>query len=320
MGRNQMPRDEQAVGSAAAVYPSYRALLPAGELSVRAAELVESLQACELCPRRCGTNRTAGEKGKCGVGRWALVSSWFPHHGEEFCLRGYRGSGTIFFAGCNLKCVFCQNYELSWDLAGEALGPDGLARAMLDLQRRGCHNINLVTPSHVVAQIVEALAIAAGQGLQIPIVYNTSGYDTVETLRRLEGVVDIYMPDLKFGDSRVAARYTAVADYWEVATAAVREMHRQVGDLELNGEGLARRGLLVRHLILPGGLAGSERVLRFLAEEISPNTAVNLMTQYYPAAHAFHYPELSRRISGGEYLAARRLADRLGLRRLEDMG
>ncbi|GAB4232996.1 MAG: radical SAM protein [Acidobacteriota bacterium] len=320
MSRNRTQGGETSFGPVAAPYPAYRALAAAGELRRRADRLLESLQSCELCPRRCGTNRAAGEEGKCGVARRALVSSWFPHHGEEFCLRGYRGSGTIFFAGCNLKCVFCQNYELSWHLAGDPMGPEELARAMLDLQRRGCHNINFVTPSHVVAQIVEALAIAAEEGLQIPIVYNTSAYDSVETLRLLEGVVDIYMPDLKFGDSRVAARYTAVADYWEVATAAVREMHRQVGDLELTGEGLARRGLLVRHLILPGGLAGSERVLRFLAEEISPNTAVNLMTQYYPAAHAFRYPELNRRISGGEYLAVRRLADQLGLRRLEDMG
>ncbi|HOM99249.1 MAG TPA: radical SAM protein [Acidobacteriota bacterium] len=312
VGGNLQPNEE--------IYPSYLRLLDSGELQARAAAAAELLVECRLCPRACGVRRLQGEAGKCGVGRMAKVSSWFPHHGEEACLRGWKGSGTLFFAGCNLKCVFCQNYEISWNLEGREMTPGELAEAMLQLQRLGCHNLNLVTPTHVTAQVLGALVPAAERGLTLPIVYNSSGYDSPQTLRLLEGVVDIYMPDLKFGDSKTAASYTAVGDYWEVACEAIREMHRQVGDLTFTPNGLAYRGLLVRHLLLPGGLAGTETVLRFLAEEISPGACVNLMTQYRPAAHAWRYPELRGRPGVTEYAIARTLARRLGLRCIEDMG
>ncbi|MCS7303783.1 MAG: radical SAM protein [Thermoguttaceae bacterium] len=254
----------------------------------------------------------------CRTGRRALVSSFFPHHGEEPCLRGWGGSGTIFFTHCNLRCVFCQNWDISWQGEGQPVQADQLARMMLWLQRAGCHNINFVTPSHVVPQILEALVLAAEGGLRLPLVYNTGGYDLVETLRLLDGVIDIYMPDVKFLDPQLAHRWTAAPDYPEVVRAAVREMYRQVGDLEIDEQGLARRGLLVRHLVMPGASEDTEQVMRFLAEEISPNTFVNVMAQYHPEGRAWHYPELARRIRPEEYRQAVAAARRYGLRLCRD--
>ncbi len=296
---------------------AYLRLMVDGTLEQRARQASERLTRCDLCARYCRVDRTLGVRGAvCRTGATARVHGYGPHHGEEDPLRGTRGSGTIFFSGCSLRCEFCQNWDISHKAVGRELSPEALAEAMLELQLQGCHNINLVTPSHVVAQILEALAIAAPRGLRLPLVYNTGGYDSLEALTLLDGVIDIYMPDLKFGDSRPARDYAHVPDYWPVSRAAVREMQRQVGDLALDDEGVARRGLLVRHLILPGGLAGSEAVLRFLAEEISPRTYLNLMDQYRPCYRAAEHPPLDRRPSARELEAVWSLATGLGLERL----
>jgi putative pyruvate formate lyase activating enzyme len=246
-----------------------------------------------------------------------VVHSYGPHHGEEQPLRGWHGSGTIFFSWCNLRCVFCQNWDISQRGAGQEVDPEELASIMLKLQDRGCHNINLVSPSHVVAQIIAAVEIAARRGLRLPLVYNTGGYDSPEALVLLEGIVDVYMPDMKYGDSDTARRYSKVRDYVAVNQAAVREMHRQVGDLVLDPRGLARRGLLVRHLVLPAGLAGTRRVLAFLSEQISRQTYLNLMDQYHPCYRAEEYPPLDRPLRPGEFDEAVAHADRLGLGRLD---
>ncbi len=247
----------------------------------------------------------------------ARVSSAGPHLGEEDVLRGRRGSGTIFFAGCNLQCQFCQNSDISQEAGGLEVEPEELAGMMLDLQDRGCHNINLVSPSHVAPQIMAALLVAAERGLRLPLVYNTGGYYSLEMLQLLDGVVDIYMPDMKYADSDTARRYSKVVDYPDANQAAVREMHRQVGDLQLDSTGVAARGLLVRHLVLPDHLAGTEQILRFLAEEISPQTYLNLMDQYRPAYRAAEYPALSRPITVDEYRDAVRIARKSGLQRLD---
>jgi putative pyruvate formate lyase activating enzyme len=245
-----------------------------------------------------------------------VVSSAGPHHGEEPPISGRRGSGTIFFAGCNLRCWFCQNASISHGRAGREAGAETVAGMMLGLQEAGCHNINLVTPSHVVPQILEALALAAGGGLRLPLVYNSSGYDEVETLRALDGVVDIYMPDLKYADGPTARRLSGAADYPQVARAALREMHRQVGDLTTTADGVARRGLLVRHLVLPGGAAGTADCMKFLAEEISPDTAVNVMDQYRPHFRAYRRPEVARPLRRHEHEQALAAARAAGLWRL----
>lgn len=299
--------------------PAYLQVYRSGELRRRVEAAVAQLAHCRLCPRACGVDRTAGELGTCGIGRYAHVAGYFPHHGEEGPLRGWRGSGTIFFAQCNLRCVFCQNYEISQ--AGEYLEtpPGALAGMMLDLQNRGCHNINLVTPSHVVPQILEALTAAVGAGLRLPLVYNSSGYDSVETLRLLDGVVDIYMPDFKIWDEALAEKYLRARDYPATARAALREMHRQVGELTLDANGVARRGLLVRYLVLPGERAGTLPVAEFLARELSTDTYVNVMAQYHPAGevHADRFAELDRRITQGEYDQALRAMSAQGLNRFE---
>jgi putative pyruvate formate lyase activating enzyme len=245
------------------------------------------------------------------------VHSFGPHHGEENPIRGWNGSGTIFFAWCNLRCVFCQNWEISWKGIGQEVDPAGLACMMLQLQKQKCHNINLVSPSHVVAQILAAVQMAAELGLHLPLVYNTGGYDSPEALALLDGVIDIYMPDMKYSDATIARKYSAVRDYPAVNRQAVKEMHRQVGDLILDENGIAQRGLLIRHLVLPGGLAGTEEILRFIAEEISPNTYLNLMPQYYPCFRASMYPPLHRAITREEYREALCLAEKYGLRRLD---
>ena len=254
--------------------------------------------------------------GICRTGRYARVSSYFPHHGEEDCLRGWNGSGTIFFSWCNLRCVFCQNYDISHRGEGVEVHPERLARMMLHLQSLGCHNINFVTPEHVVPQVLEALVIAVEGGLRLPIVYNTSAYDSMESLRLLDGVVDIYMPDFKIWDPEKAHRYLKARDYPEVARRVIKEMHRQVGVLKFDEHGLAKRGVLVRHLVMPGDVAGTEHILRFLAAEVAPDTYVNIMAQYYPAGmvSSERYPEINRRITSQEYWRAIRLAEELGLR------
>lgn len=295
-------------------YLSYLELYERGILHGRVEEACKRLEACTLCPRVCRANRLKGEIGQCNVGRFALVSSFGPHFGEEQVLRGTQGSGTVFFAGCQMRCLFCQNYSISQLLDGHAVTPEQLAEIFLKVQRMGCHNLNLVTPSHVVAQILEALELAIPHGFRLPLVYNTSAYDSVQALKLLDGVVDIYMPDLKYSDSQIAEKYSGIKHYWEVARAAFREMHRQVGDLVVEN-GLAKRGMLIRHLVLPHGLAGSKEVLKFIAAELSRDSWVNIMAQYHPAFKAFEYPELSRRITSKEYEEVVVYARSLGLHR-----
>jgi putative pyruvate formate lyase activating enzyme len=297
--------------------PGYLSLLANGELSRRVDAAYVRLEKCDICPLRCDVDRTRGELGVCQTGVLAQVSSFGPHPGEERPLSGWRGSGTIFFARCNLRCVYCQNADISQLSSGQEVSPAELADVMLELQVRGCHNINLVSPSHVLPQILAAVELAAQQGLTLPLVYNTGGYDSLETLALLDGVVDIYMPDMKFGDAEVAYKYSKVRDYPQVNQAAVLAMQRQVGDLQIDEDGLATRGLLVRHLLLPGALAGSEEVFKFLAEQVSKNVYVNIMAQYHPAFHACDYPELNRRIRPEEYREAVALAQRYGLTRLD---
>jgi len=299
-------------------WPAYLSVLESGELERRVERAHELLKDCVLCGRRCHADRTDSIEGAgCRTGEQAVVNSFGPHHGEEPPLSGRAGSGTIFFSGCNLRCVYCQNWEISQAGEGELLSAEGLARTMLTLGEYGCHNINLVSPSHVVAQLLEAVLIAAREGLRLPLVYNTGGYDGPRALELLDGVVDIYMPDMKYGDSKTARQYSKVKNYLAVNRAAVTEMHRQVGDLELDDRGIARRGLLVRHLVLPGGLAKTGVVLKFIAEQISPHTYVNLMAQYRPCHRAGDHAPLARRISAEEYQRAVAQGRKYGLTRLE---
>ncbi len=263
--------------------PAYLALLRSGELARRATQAARELTGCRACPRDCGVDRAAGETGVCGVGRHALVSSAFPHLGEEPCLRGWRGSGTIFFSRCNLACVYCQNWEISQRGDGQPCDTAELADFMLALQARGCHNINLVTPEHVVPQVVLALARAAEEGLSLPVVYNSSAYDSLGSLALLDGLVDIYMPDFKCWSKESARRHLRAEDYPEQARAAIEEMHRQVGVLRMDSAGIARRGVLIRHLVMPGGGEETAAIFRWLAREVSPDSFVNIMGQYRPA-------------------------------------
>ncbi len=300
--------------------PSYLRL-DAGELAARVEQALTLLgeQRCTVCPRLCKVGRLLDHTGLCAIGRQAVVASYFPHFGEENCLRGHNGSGTIFFSGCNLRCVFCQNHDISWQVRGERVGPARLAQMMLELQARGCHNINWVTPEHVVPQILEAVPLAIVGGLQLPIVYNTSSYDSLDSVRLLEGIVDVYMPDFKVWTREAARRYLRRADYAEVAQETVREMHRQVGPLELDGDGLARRGLLLRHLVMPGMLQETEAILGFVAQALGPDTYVDLMAQYYPAGLVGShdrdgYREIDRHLYREEYLRAVEVARELRLR------
>jgi putative pyruvate formate lyase activating enzyme len=277
---------------------------------------------CRVCPRLCKVNRLAGQRGLCAIGRQAVVASYSPHSGEEDCLSGRNGSGTIFFSGCNLRCVFCQNFDISWQLRGEPVTPGRLAAMMLTLQESGCHNINFVTPEHVVPQILKALPPAIERGLRLPIVYNTSSYDSPDSLQLMDGIADIYMPDLKVWTRERARRYLRMPGYPQAAREAVKEMSRQVGPLLLGDNGLARRGLLVRHLVMPGMLEETRAILRFVAEELGTGTYVNLMAQYYPAGlvggnQRDRYDEINRCLSRDEYERAVRFADELGLRRLD---
>ncbi len=297
----------------------YRDAFRSGVLQRSAAAAVKRLEHCDLCPRQCGVNRLQGERGICRTGRLAHVASYHLHFGEEAPLVGERGSGTIFFAGCNLGCVFCQNYDISHSVADSPeVEPRKLAAIMCELQDKGALNINFVTPSHVLPQILEALVVAADMGLEVPLVYNTSAYDCVDSLQLLENIVDIYMPDVKFWDEEPARRYCKAPDYPDRARLALVEMHRQVGDLEQDAKGSAIKGLLVRHLLMPAGVAGTAQWMRFLASEISPRTYVNIMDQYHPCGEASAYPELRQHISAAHYHEAMDAAREAGLQRLDN--
>lgn len=280
-------------------YPSYLRLYETGELRERVEKAKEMLISCRVCPHRCEVNRLENELGYCRTGRFAIVSSYFPHHGEEFPIRGLRGSGTIFFSYCNMRCVYCQNYEVSHLGEGKVVSPEELARMMLELQDLGVHNINLVSPSHVVPQILEALYIAVEGGLRIPIVYNTSSFDSLESLRLLDGIVDIYLADLKYLSREFGRKYSKVKDYPSHAKEAIREMYRQVGNLKVDERGIGVRGLLVRHLVLPNDISTTKEVMDFL-KSLDPKLAVNIMDQYFPFYEAKFYPGLSRRITKEE--------------------
>ncbi len=275
------------------------------------------LKECSLCPRRCRVDRSRGEIGFCKTGDRPLVASWGPHFGEEAPLVGRHGSGTVFFTRCNLGCVFCQNWSISHTGEGREMSCGQLAEVFLELQERGCHNIDLVSPTHQVPMILRSLALAAERGLNVPVVYNCGGYESLEALRMLDGIIDIYMPDFKYADPETARMLSKVEDYPATVKAALREMHRQVGDLLLDERGIALRGLLVRHLVLPEGRAGTAEVVRFIAEEISRDTYINIMDQYYPCYHADEYPPLDRRLTRKEYDEAIHMALSAGLKRID---
>jgi putative pyruvate formate lyase activating enzyme len=296
--------------------PAYLTLLHSSELKRRVEIAYDRLHACNFCGRECHVDRYE-QPGECKTGLQAVVSSFGPHLGEEDPLRGHRGSGTIFFAWCNLNCQFCQNHDISQGGAGREIEPEELAKMMLSLEARGCHNINFVSPSHVVAPILAALFIAAEAGLRLPLVWNTGGYDSLATLALLDGVVDIYMPDMKYADKEIAHKYSRIKNYPQVNQAGVKEMHRQVGDLVMDGNGIAQRGLLVRHLVLPDGLAGTGKIARFLAEEISRDTYINIMDQYRPCYRAYDLPPLDRPITRAEYEQAVQQAREAGLHRFD---
>lgn len=299
--------------------------IPLFELKHRVEAAYRAMRSCKLCPRECGVNRLKGEEGFCHTGKIAKVASHNVHKGEEPPVSGTRGSGTIFFSSCNLRCKFCQNYPISQLGHGKEVAPYELAQMMLWLQKEGCHNINLVTPSHVVPQILAGLYIARQgnrghtlfasqmQKVCVPIVYNSSGYDGLESLKLLDGVVDIYMPDIKYSSNDAAEHYSSATNYWDVVRPAIKEMYRQVGDLEVDNSGIARKGLIIRHLILPNNLSGTEKVLEFISNEISPRTHISLMSQYFPADQALKIDGINRRLTTEEYANAAKLLDKYGL-------
>ncbi len=301
--------------------PAYIHTWKSGLLDDKVAAARAELSDCLACPRDCGVNRLLDEKGVCHTGRWPYVASAFRHFGEEDCLRGWNGSGTIFFSYCNLKCVFCQNWDISSQEAGRTMDADELADLMLQLQAEGCHNINFVTPEHVAPQLVEAIAVAVPRGLRLPLVYNTSAYDALASLQLMDGLVDIYMPDFKFWEPETARRLARAIDYPQRARAAIAEMHRQVGDLSLGSDGLARRGLLVRHLVMPGQLQEAAAIFSWLHDEVSADTYINIMGQYRPdhrVAGSERYAEIDRRPRRTELSAARAAARAAGLWRFDE--
>jgi putative pyruvate formate lyase activating enzyme len=297
--------------------PSYLKLYREGKLQDRIDRALEMMRDCSLCPRECHVDRLSGELGFCRTGEKARVASLHAHFGEESPLVGTGGSGTIFFRSCNLLCCFCQNYDISHDAEGGEVGPKDLADMMLSLQRRGCHNINFVTPSHVVPQILQGLLVAIERGLKVPLVYNTGGYDKVETLKILEDIFDIYMPDFKFWEVRWSEKFCKAPDYRNIATAAIKEMHRQVGDLLIDESGIAEKGLLVRHLVMPNDVSNTKEVMTFLADKISEDTYVNVMDQYHPCGKATLDPVINRRLTMKEYVEAVRRTREAGLHRLD---
>jgi len=298
--------------------PAYLSLLRSGELKERVELARIHMKNCDLCARYCHVDRFQGSKGAvCRTGELAVVHSFAPHHGEEQPLRGWVGSGTIFFSHCNLRCLFCQNWDISHKGMGRETSAEQLADMMLILQQLGCHNINFVSPSHVVAQILEATLLAAERGLHLPLVYNTGGYDSLEALRLLDGVIDIYMPDMKYVDESIAHRYSRIKNYPTINQTAVKAMHCQVGDLILDEQGIAKRGLLIRHLVLPNGLAGTDELMAFIAQELSKDTYINIMAQYHPCYRADDYSPLDRPVNPEEYCQAVEIAHRHGLYRLD---
>jgi len=289
-----------------------------GRLAEVEGSLWEYFRACRLCPRQCGADRISGETGICSSTARLKIASYGPHFGEERPLVGSGGSGTIFFSHCNLLCCFCQNWQINHRGEGDFASHEDLAAMMLSLQRRGCHNINVVTPTHVVPHIVKALRLAIRKGLAVPLVYNTGGYDDLEVVRMLDGIVDIYLPDFKYQDGALAAKYSSDAtDYPEVAAAVIKEMHRQVGELRMDSRGVALRGLIIRHLVLPDNIAGTDRFVDWVAKKLTRGTYVNIMAQYRPEHRAHRYPELSRRITMEEYRQAILWARQAGLTRLD---
>ncbi len=301
--------------------PAYLELHESGILQNRIDKAIRDLEACRVCPWECGVNRLQNQEKVCRTGRHARVSSYFPHFGEENCLRGWNGSGTIFFSWCNLRCVFCQNYDISQQEAGVEVSAERIAEMMIELQDKGCHNINWVTPEHVVPQILESMPFAIEKGLRLPIVYNTSAFDSMESIRLMEGIVTIYMPDFKYWNEDMSKRYLKTPEYPAAARQVIKEMHRQVGDLVVDAHGLAQKGLLLRHLVMPGSSDDSRRIFDFIADEISPTTLVNVMGQYYPSGKVNNntYPEISRRLSTGELTQAVQMAKKAGLTRILDL-
>ena len=302
-------------GDLMAFTPSYVGLFESGELNRRVEILSQILRSCTLCPRQCRVNRLNGETGSCRAGEDLMISSAFPHYGEERPLVGRHGSGTIFLTHCNLRCVFCQNDDISHDGRGEKVTAHQTAQYMLKLQAIGCHNINFVTPTHYVPQLMAALPLAIEGGLDIPLVYNCGGYESLEIIRLLDGVIDIYMPDVKFTSSETSRRFCNASDYPEVVKSVLKEMHRQVGDLKVDSRGIAERGLLIRHLVMPHGLAGTEEAMKFIAQELSPGSYVNIMAQYRPMHRAVDFPELNRSVTMAEFHEALEIAKRYGIHR-----
>lgn len=297
------------------IIPGYIKLYNSGELHDRIKKLLAILEDCRLCPRNCRKNRLKGEKGVCKAGAELMVSSAFPHFGEEPPLVGYFGSGTIFLTHCNLRCIFCQNYDISHGGEGKEATTEEFAGYMIYLQKLGCHNINFVTPTHYAAQIIASLPKAVEMGLELPLVWNCGGYESPEVIKLLDGIVDIYMPDFKYDSPAPAKKYSKASDYPDIVKEVLKEMHRQVGILKMDGRGIAYRGLLIRHLVMPDGLAGTKKVVEFIAKELSPDSYVNIMGQYRPCYKAFDYPEIARRITAEEYEEAIGLAREVGLYR-----
>lgn len=295
--------------------PSYISELSLEELKDRANSLYELFENCNLCPNKCGVDRRVNNNGICRSGYKPMISSYGPHFGEEPPLVGRFGSGTIFFTNCNLDCKFCQNYDISHLGIGREVTVEELADMMLYLQNRGCHNINFVTPTHFTPQIVDALIIAREKGLEIPLVYNCGGYESVSTLKLLDKIIDIYMPDIKYSNDKSALLYSGAPNYWEIVKSAIKEMYRQVGDLVISSFGIAKRGLLIRHLVLPNDVAGSKKVLEFIVKEISIDSYVNIMDQYRPTYLAHKFPKISRPITNDEYFFVVKYAQKLGLYR-----
>jgi putative pyruvate formate lyase activating enzyme len=297
--------------------PSYVNTFKKGTLKEKVEKAYSLLKSCVLCPRKCGVDRLSGETGTCNTGKLAWVSSYNPHFGEEDPLVGVHGSGTIFFTHCNLLCLFCQNFDISHQGCGQEVSEDKLAGMMLALQNQGCHNINFVSPSHVVPQILSAVELAAEHGLSVPLVFNTGGYDSIAALKLLEGVFDIYMPDFKFWDTQIAESACQAGDYPEIARKAFLEMHRQVGNLQVDEQGIAQRGLLIRHLVLPDGLAGTREIMKFIAQNLSPDSYVNVMSQYRPCGRAAEVKGLNSNLKADEYHLAVQAAKEAGIKRLD---
>jgi putative pyruvate formate lyase activating enzyme len=302
-------------GNAEKIKMNYINLYKSGKLKKKIKGALNLLKKCSICPNRCGVNRLKDKKGICKTGRYAFVASYNPHFGEEAPLVGRYGSGTIFFSNCNLKCVFCQNYDISQMGYGKEMMPEELAKIMINLQNMGYHNINFVSPTHIVPQILEALEIAIENGLNLPLVYNSNGYDEIHTLKLLDGIIDIYMPDFKYGDDEMAEKYSGIKNYFNTAGMVIKEMQRQVGDLIIEN-GIAKKGLIIRHLVLPENIAGSEKVIKFIAENISKNVYLNIMLQYRPEYKAYKFKELNRSISMDEYEKVIDFAKKYGLERV----